>query len=117
LPDPSGQDTLSTGQMLDGPFQHTITFALTLYPGDPCLNPRFMAYYCHPDSIDNGRRDYFPNFEYLKDGQSHNFSFSKKPINDSLTYLRVRFIEYDNDVEENQIHARIENITLTTPVF
>ncbi len=118
LPDPSGQDTLLTGQMLEGPFQHTITFTLTLFPDDPCLNPRFMAYYCHPDSIGSGRRDYFPQFEYLKDGEPHIFKFSKKPVNDSLSYLIVRFIEYDNDVEVNQIHARIENITLTTtPIF
>ena len=118
LPDPSGQDTLLTGQKLDGPFQHTIRFTLTLFPGDPSLNPRFMAYYCHPDSIETGRRDYFPQLEYLKDGEPHNFTFSKRPVNDSLIYLRVRFIEYDNDVEENQIHARIENITLTTtPAF
>jgi hypothetical protein len=114
FPDPMGYDTLLTGQRLDFPFQHTISFTLTLFPGDATLNPRFMAYYCHPDSIENGRRDYFPQFEYIKDGQPHNFAYSKKPVSDSLTYLRVRFIEYYNDVEENQIHARIENITLTS---
>lgn len=118
FPDLSGTETLLFNHQLEKPGYYTLSFTTTIYPDDQSLNPRFTAYFCHPDSIETGKRDYYPSIDFIKDGRSHTYTLSRKPRSNSFTHLRGWFIDYDNNNPETFKHSRINNITLTcTPVL
>jgi hypothetical protein len=113
LPDPSGKDALVFDQHLLNPGDYTLTFTVTLYPDDQSLNPRFTSYFCNPDSIETGKRDYFPSVDYIKDGRPHTYSFTKRPQSKTYMHLRGWFIDCDNNKAESLKHVRIDNISLS----
>ena len=113
LPDPSGTDTMLFDQDLEIFGHYTFVFTLTLYPDDQSFNPHFTAYFSHPDSIESGKRDYYPSVDFLKDGRPHIYTFSKKPLSSSYTHLRGWFIDCNNNTGGSGKHVRIDNITLT----
>ena len=113
FPDLSGTETLLFDHQLEKPGYYTFSFTATVYPDDQSLNPRFIAYFCHPDSIETGKRDYYTSVDFIKDGRQHTYTLSRKPRSDSFTHLRGWFIDYDNNNPETLKHSRIDNITLT----
>jgi hypothetical protein len=113
FPDPSGTDNPLFDQSLGKSGEYTLIFSVTLFPDDQTFNSHFIAYFCHPDSIETGKRDYLPSIDFIKDGRPHIYSFSKRPQSDSYTHLRGWFIDFDNNPLEVYKHVRIDNIKLT----
>lgn len=114
----TNNDTLWFDLTFKEPQFYSFAFTMTLFPDDPSENPRFTAYFCHPDSIYTGKRDYFPAIRYIKDGRPHRYRFYKKPVNNSYTYLRGSFIDNDNNITNFQRHASIEDIIFSfTPAL
>lgn len=107
-----GSDTLLFDHQFKSFGFYTLNFTLTLYPDDQSVNPRFLAYFCHPDSILNGKREYYPSLKYIKDGRPHNYSFFRKPTSVSYTHLRGWFVYSENNLRNTERHLRIDNIRL-----
>ncbi len=112
-PGPPGGDSLMFDHTLEPFGYYSLSFTLTLYPDDLSLNPHFSAYFCNPDSIDTGKREYYPSIFLLKDGRPHKFTFSRKPHMKSYTHLRGWLIDCDNRAGKVESHFRIDNISLT----
>ena len=109
---PSSTDSLIFDHEFESFGYFTLNFTLTLHADDPSVNPRFTAYFCHPDSVETGKRDYYPAFIYIKDGRPHNYSFFRKPSSPSYTYLRGIFVDADNQPLSVERHLRIDKIFL-----
>lgn len=109
---PGGSDTLLFDHQFKSFGYYTLNFTLILYPDDGSVNPHFVGYFCHPDSIENGRREYYPSFSFMKDGRPHNYSFFRKPSSLSYTHLRGWFVYPENNVPSANRHLMISNIRL-----
>ncbi len=109
---PASTDSLIFDHTFKGYGYFTLNFTLTLFPDDASVNPRFMAYFCHPDSVETGKREYYPAFNYIKDGRPHNYSFFKKPLSLSHIHLRGSFVDADNQVPAADRHLIVDNIYL-----
>jgi hypothetical protein len=109
----SGTDTLIFDQLHLKPGTYILGFTLTLFPDDQSVNPRFNAYLCHPDSIDSGKRDYYPSIHFIKDGLPHYYTFSQLYRPKAHTRLRGSLIDCDNSFNDIFRHGRISDISLT----
>jgi hypothetical protein len=107
---PGGSDTLLFDQQFESFGYYTINFTLTLFPDDNSVNPHFVGYFCHPDSIETGRREFYPSFIFLKDGRPHTYSFFRKPSSTSFTHLRGWFVYPENSISAAERHLSISNI-------
>lgn len=109
---PSANDSLIFDHKFESFGYYTLNFTLTLYPDDQSVNPRFVTYFCHPDSIETGKRDYYTSLPFMKDGRPHNYSFFRKPVSPDYTYLRGFFIDSGNQLLNVERHLKIEKIYL-----
>lgn len=109
---PGGSDTLLFDHQFRSLGYYTLNFTLTLYPDDASVNPHFSGYFCHPDSVENGRREYYPSFRFLKDGRPHTYSFFRKPSSPSYTHLRGWFVYSEKNIPPAHRHLSITNIRL-----
>jgi len=93
------------------PGLYTLAFSATLFPDDESLNPRPLTYTTSPDSIESGKRLYMKYFNYLKDGQRHNYSLSIH-VRNNTNHVRGWLFYFDNCPADFKPHIKIENISL-----
>lgn len=113
FPDPSGADSTQFDIPLKFSGDYTLTFSATLFPDDQSLNPRMEAYTCHPDSIKTGKRKFIKALNYIKDGQTHTYSFIFNVPKKSTLHLRGWLYDFDNFSDEWEKHVIIKNISFT----
>lgn len=90
---------------------YVLSFTVTVFPDDLSVNPRMVAYTCHPDSIETGKRKYLKTIEYIKDGQPH-FYYYTITTNINPVLLRGDFFTSESDPSGRDMI--IENFYLTS---
>lgn len=90
----------------------TISMDVTVFPDDMTAYPQFIAYTCHPDSIETGKRDYVNAFPYIKDGQTHKYKYQINVPDQSHQHLRG-WLYYSENAVASDGHFIIENILFT----
>ena len=68
FPSPGRNDLSRFDIKFRRPGNYELTFSAIFFPDDQSVNPRFIAYTCHPDSIETGKRKYLESIDYIKDG-------------------------------------------------
>lgn len=92
---------------------YTLSFSVTLYPDDQSVNPRLTAFLTPIDSIDSVKKVYMKYLNYLKDGRSHNYSYTFHVPDNKKLNLSGWLYDFENIYSGQQKHIKIENISLT----
>lgn len=90
----------------------SISLNVTVFPDDRNANPQFIAYTCHPDSIETGKRYYINALPYFKDGQPHKYKYHININNKSNQHLRG-WLYYPESPIMSEGHYLIEDIMFT----
>jgi hypothetical protein len=113
LPDPGGADSTRFEIPIKNTGVYLFSFSATLFPDDQSINPQVCAFVCNADSIDTGKKDYLKTINYLKDGQTHNYSVLIKVPANRTNVLKGNFYSSDNQPDETAQHARFNDISLS----
>jgi hypothetical protein len=116
FPDPSGTDSVAFDIPLPKSGFYILNATVTAYPDDQSHNPGITAFTCHPDSIDNGKRNYVKPVCYIKDGQEHKYTMSFKVPPKVALHLRGSLYNFDNHPDDWQKHLVIHNISVVFSV-
>jgi hypothetical protein len=112
FPDNSSNDSISLDLTLFPKGSYILTFTATVFPDDQTLNPRLTIYSCHPDSTYSGKRNFLETFNYIKDGQPHNYSLNLVLPPKKFRRFIGNFYSFDNQPVGCDKHAIIENILI-----
>jgi hypothetical protein len=100
----------------DIPLQDTGTYILSttvfVYADDESIDPGMNVFFWKDDGTTDGVRDYWKQVTFFKDGETHQYSLSKK-LTDT-TYTRLRGWLLDNKAQSGiwEKHMNVESITL-----
>jgi len=112
FPDQSYHDSTRFELNLKKPGKYTLSFSATFFPDDQSINPRVIAYLCHPDSIETGKREYFETLSYIKDGQPHSYEVVFKIPRTRLRYLKGCLYNLEDYPDYMEKHFLLEDISL-----
>jgi hypothetical protein len=112
FPDPS--DSLTFDLRLPYPTTYAINLTVTLYPGNDPVNPRMTAFTCHPDSLENGIKNYINTINYISDGNSHSYKFLIRPLQGNRLRFAGKLFDYDSDPGNQPLNVVIRNISIGT---
>ena len=113
FPNTSGNDSSSFDITIGKQGTYTLSFSATIFPDDQSVNPRITAYSCRKDSLTTGKKDYFKTINYIKDGQSHSYSFIIRVPENTILQLRGSLFDFDDNPAVCEKHAWFQNIFLT----
>lgn len=113
-PEPAGSDSTFFSIIIK-PGVYTLTYTLTLYPDDNSVNPSLSAWYCHPDSIETGKRHWIKAINYLKDGHPHVYTNYITIPQKSFVLFRGWLYDFNEYPADFRRHLRIEKISMTSP--
>jgi hypothetical protein len=113
FPDPTGKENPLFSRPLNPPtiFQFEVT--VVIYPDDPSVNPRLTLWYCNADSSGSGKRTYFPNIKYIKDGQPHTYTIKDTISENHPVVLNGLLFDYEDFANDIYKHARISDISFS----
>jgi hypothetical protein len=90
---------------------YILQFSVTVFPSDESLNPCLTAWVCNADSMDTGKRNYFPSIRYLKDGHPHTYTVIFNNPGKSPVVLKGWLYDSENNPAGVSRHAKIEGIS------
>jgi hypothetical protein len=112
-PDPSGADTA----WFDYPISYSrilnLKFTITIYPDDQSINPCSGIFIQSADTIKTHKREYFPKFAFVKDGQPHTFTSTIILKEEPPVKIKGWFIDLENQAPFPEKHFIVENIILS----
>lgn len=112
LPSINNNDSANIDLTL-GPGSYQLSFTAIVYPDDQSVHPGISIYSVSADSIATGKRKYFNNLKYLKDGMPHTFTVTLNvPIKSSVHFGGSLF-DSDSNPSEIENHYKIDNIFLS----
>jgi hypothetical protein len=92
---------------------YTLQFTIVVSPADQSDNPCFTAWTSHADSVNTGKRHYFPSIKYVKDGHPHTYTFIYSKSDNSPAILKGWLYDSGNNPAGVYRHAKIENISFS----
>jgi len=113
LPDTLKNNKIFFDTILTSPGLYTIEFCATVYPDDQSFNPQFTAWTCNSDSLKTGRNNYLPALRYLKDGNPRTYTITFRVQNKTSVILKGYLYDYGNNPDQAEVHARIEEISIS----
>lgn len=113
LPDPGSNDTAMVD--FSSGFYGTLylKFTLTIYPDDQSTNPKMGLYFSKTDSAGKETRVSFSPVRFIKDGHSHNYSFTLVQNLTGTVSLKGWFVDQQGVGPGRIYNQRVENIILT----
>jgi hypothetical protein len=113
---PDLSDSLTFDLRLPYPTTYAIYLTVALYPGNNPVNPRMTAFTCHPDSLENGKRNYINTINYISDGHSHSYKFLIKDLQRNRLRFAGKLLDYDNDPGNQPLNVVIRKISIGTSI-
>lgn len=112
FPDTSGSEKADFAVTIFPKTTFTLTFSVAIYPDDNSRNPCFLAWYCNNDSTKTCRRIYLEPIYYFRDGLTRTYSVTDNLPVDHPVVLKGSFIDFENNVNILDRHARVSDISL-----
>lgn len=113
FPDPLAPGDADFSVKVNPPGAFTISYTMTIYPGDQSKNPCATISYANADSSDTAKRKYFDTQKYLPDGVTREYSISGKIESAFPVLIKGKLFDRENQLDEGQKHARLDKITFT----
>jgi len=91
---------------------YDLSLTATFFPDDKSVKPKVVAYTCHSDSLETGKRKYIETIDFIKDGFPHTYTYRIAVPVKSAIMCTGWLYDYDNCTDDKDRHMRIENISL-----
>jgi hypothetical protein len=111
LPDPGGKEKADFELTFISPGTYSLTYTVTIYPGDQSYDPCFSAWLCNTDSIRTGKKNYLPSIRYIKDGKPHTYTVTGTYPDIARAVFKGRLCDYGSNPDAGEQNAVIENIS------
>ena len=111
LPDKEGEEKPDFELNLISPGTYSLTYTVTIYPGDQSHNPCFTAWICNADSISTGKKNYLPAIRYIKDGKPHAYTVTGTHTVLTGAVFTGCLYDYGSNPDAGERIAMIENIS------
>jgi len=111
LPDTGNFENASFEIILATQGTYTLTFTVTLFPGDQTKDPGFMAWICDADSVNTGKKNYLSLPKYIKDGQPHYYAVTGTHTSMEKVVLKGSLYHYSSNPDFGAPETVIEDIT------
>ncbi|MGD0341274.1 MAG: DUF4296 domain-containing protein [Bacteroidales bacterium] len=113
LPDPELKEKPGFSYDITGPGLFTLEFSVTVFPDDQSYHPFFSAWYSDADGPDAGKRKYFPEISYIKDGWPHTYMVKGRIEGNKRSVLKGFYFDYGNNPDFSRQHAEIMNLNFS----
>lgn len=111
LPDTGNSEKPAFEMILATPGTYTLTFTVTVFPGDQTKDPGFIAWACNADSVNTGKKSYLLLPKYIKDGQPHYYTVTGTHTSMNKVILKGSLYHSSGNPDSGIGDAVIEDIT------